>query len=266
MKKVVIDTACPACNKRIKCDVEIPDAAIAPSLRSGLKPNGMIMCYTVTSADITIFLTELVRQYCPTAKVEVVPRFCERKPKKGEPHRAYASLRIALSEDVVAKKGETGWYAKIGETESNVQVIESIFKRVISRYKYDKNIVNKWLSYKNMDSLEERMGITETYLEELREFCDVKMVKAAEGSQWLIFAADPTRVLQDMMSEVPDKTKLGGKRRDEDTMPGDMRIMDVRLVNNDMVEYTIFMYPKKMSGAENPHVRMILTGDEKTKK
>ena len=36
--------------------------------------------------------------------MEVVPRYCERKRRRdSEPHRSYASLRIAFSDSVVEK-------------------------------------------------------------------------------------------------------------------------------------------------------------------
>lgn len=246
-----ISIYCPECGNHFYAkDIPVDMETIAPTVRSGLIPSGCIMKYRITSANMTVYITELVRQFCPDAMVEVVPRYCETKSKKGAVHGSYASLRIALSNHVIDSGSDTGWYGKIGETEDSRRVVKSVYNRVISRFKYDKQIVNKWMSYENMDQLE-RLGITESYLDELKQFCDVRGIKASDGTMWMIFAADPARVITDMLTD-PETEKV----------PGSIKIIDIRQLNKDtdMLEYTVYLYPEAESHYENPHVRQILTG------
>lgn len=258
MKKTfVANTKCPYCDHTILIDTTIRAEDVHPTLKSGLVPNGSVLIYKITSADMTQYLSDIVHAFCADARIEVVPRYCEKKTHKGEPHCAYASLRIALSDHVIAKNANVGWYGKIGESRDNVQVIDSIFANLISKFKYRREDVDKWMDYKNLDMLEEHFGITESYLNDLRRFTDIQLVRSNDNRNWVFFAADPTLIIRDMLTEAPDENGKAGK------VAGDIRIMDVRQINKDMIEYTIYLCNEKTSSYENPHVRMLLTGEEK---
>lgn len=250
-QKIECIGTCPECGKKICIRPTISYSDIAPKVKSGLIPDGALLKYTISTDLMVVYLTEQIHQFSPTAKVEIVPVYCEKKQRKGERHCAYASLKIAISGDEIMKNYENGgWYSKIGEDSESVQLIAPLFNHIVAKYKYDKKVINGWMNYKNLDVLEESFGITEEYLYDIRRFADPMSLKAKDGQTWVIFAADPTLVISDMLKNVETKE-----------VDGIVKIADIRKVNKDLLEYSVYLCPKEMEAYEDPHVRTLLTGE-----
>lgn len=258
--QIELATTCPHCGNDLDLTADVAVSA-APEVRSKAVPIGTIHEYRFTSEQIKEFVLEKARQYVPDVKMELVPRYCENKRRKPfEKHRGYASLRIAFSDAIIEKKDDMGWYGKIGEDNSNVHVVKSLFLNIIKKYAYNKDDINKWMhSYKTMDELEEAFGMTETYLNDLREYSSPKRIKTASKdsgtSSWIIFAAAAENILEDMLTDVTTGE-----------VAGRLEVADVYPVSKDVVEFLVYLHPKELKMVENPHVRQILLGEEKPKK
>jgi hypothetical protein len=253
MSNKKISATCPHCGKQVVLDYAAPAPKICAK---NLTPVSHIEVYRISSETMKQFLVEKVRHFSPNAKLELVPRICEKKQKHGEPHRAYASLRIAFSEEVIQKNGDGGWFAKIGESDSNVRFIESMFPEIIQKYGYNRKQIEGWLkSYKNLEELENSFGMTEPYINDLKLYSTPQRVKTRDGKVWVMFAAAPENIIRDMLSD-PDSNKPYGR----------IQIQDVYSLNNDVVEYVVYVHPAETELRENPHVRQILMGEEKAKK
>jgi hypothetical protein len=254
-EEVIIKAKCPDCGKDLTLSANI-DSAQAPNVRSRLQPIGSIQVYKITSDQIKNFIVAKAKKYSPTARVDVIPRYTERKARKNEPHRSYASLRIAFSEDVVEKTEDLGIYGKIGDSADNVRFQKSIFQNLIKMYSYNPKDIDEWLhSYKNMEDLEEALGITENFINDIRQYATPQFVTTSDKEKWIIFSAAAENVIRDMLT-------------DENTgnLPGRIQIQDVYQVSKDIVEFIVYLHPQQMKLKENPHVRQILLGEEKSKK
>lgn len=268
--EIRLNSTCPNCGEEIELTAEI-DKSMFPedegssvnnsnnyaNVRSKLKPIGSVDVYRFTSDDIKQFIIQKARQYVPNVNIEVVPRYCEKKRRsKAEPHKSYASLRIAFSTHVLEKKGDYGFFEKIAESAGNVRVVNDIFYNIINLYKYDRNQLSKWTKdYKSLEYLEEEFGMTEAYINDLKEYSIPQRITDANNKQWIIFSAAAENVIKDMLTEV--KTN---------SLPGKMQIVDIYPISKDIVEFLVYMHPKTMDLKENSHVRQILTGEEKPKK
>ena len=229
---------------------------LAPTVRGKLTPAENIYVYRVTSEEIKQFIIQKAKKYVPDVKVEVVPRYCERKRRKStDPRRSYASLRIAFSNEVIEKNSDQGWFGKIGENGSNVRVVNSLFNNLIRMYQYNKKEIDSWLkSYKTLEELEETLGMTEAYINDLRMYATPQRIKS-NNEDWIIFSAATENVLTDMLTDVET-----GK------VPGKMIIHDIFRISEDIVGFEIHLYPENRVMKEDPHVRQILLGEEKAKK
>lgn len=255
MAKVEIGTKCNDCGAELKLSVSPED--IAPDVASGLKPVSSILMYRITSEDIKKFITDVSRKHVPGIKVEVVPRYCEKKRnKKNEPHRSYASLRIAFSDKAI-EKTDDGWYAKIGEGGSRVPVVESLMKNVINRYRYNRKDIDQWLSsYKNLEELEDTLGMTENFINDIKEYATPRGIPTNSDETWVIFSAAPENVIAHMLEDPNNHHKPIGR----------IQIQDVYPISKDVVEFLIYVYPSDLTMKEDPIVRKILLGEEKEKK
>lgn len=259
MKEKKLGVECPKCSEKLMIKSSIPDnpVELAPDVRGELRPVGSIYVYKFSSEDIKQFIMKKASKFVPDVKVEVVPRYCEKKRRREtDPHHSYASLRIALSEHAVEKKDDLGWYGKIGESTSNVRVVESLFKQIIQRYQYNRKEVEKWLkSYKNLEELEEGLGMTEAYINDLRMYSIPRRVQTTDKESWIIFSAAAENVIRDMLTDVTT-----------DKLPGKMLIQDVYPISKEVVEFVVYVNPSEIVTKENPHVRQILLGEEKPRK
>lgn len=252
---VNVNIECPHCRKDLVANVALDPIQLAPKVRSGLKPVSSVMIYKITSADIKKFLVDKARKYVPDVKMEVVPRYCERKHQsKNEPHGSYASLRIAFSENVIQKNDDMGWYGKIGDTD-HIRIVHTLFEGFIRRYQYNKKDIDGWMSnYKSLEELEDTLGITEAYLSDLKAFATPRAIASNTGDTWVIFAAAPETVIQDMLTI-----------EDSNVPSGRISIQDVSQISKDSVEFLVYVYPGDFT-KENTNVRRILLGEEKLKK
>lgn len=262
MSKIKIQTNCPHCGKGFIADAEIPDPTpqkeTAPLVRSKIRPVGSIMVYKITSEAMKKFIVQKAQAYCPGAKVEVVASYCEKKRHHNEsgPHHSFASLRIGLSDDVLEKKEDYGWYQQIGESAGNTRFQKSIFGNLIKKYQFNRDDIDTWLhDYTMLERLEESLGITEAYLKELRTFAIPQRVSVKDGADWFMFAADASKVISDMLTN-PETGKVIGS----------IQIADTYQVEKDVIEFLVHVYPEETEYRENPHVREILLGEEKPKK
>lgn len=260
MSEVNLETVCPKCGENLTVTADVPEVGLMsptdfPEVRSKLEPTN-VWLYKITSEDIRTFITQKAKSYVPGVKVEVVPRYCERKQRKHEKHRSYASLRIALSQEVIEKNDRNGWFGSIGIDNNSVTVTKTVLTNLIRKYSYDPKMINNWLSsYKTLEELEESFGMTEAYINDLKEYATPRRVQTNNQESWVIFAAAPENVIADMLTEVSTNK-----------IPGTIKIDDVVPISKDIIEYTVYLYPQMTATKENPNVRKILLGEEKKKR
>lgn len=257
MGTIQLEAKCPHCNETIKLGATVDAAALAPSVHAKLKPAGSLLVYKISTDDMKVFITQKAKKYCPDVKVEMVAKYCEKKRRhKTEPHRSYASLRIGFSDHIVEKKDDLGWYGKIGESSDNLRIQPSMFQNIFQMYHYDVKNIDAWLkSYKNLEELEDALGITEDYINELKMFAKPQRVFTNNKEPWIIFSAAAENVIRDMLTDVQTQRPAGR-----------IEIRDIYPISKDNVEFLVYVHPQEIELTENPHVRQILTGEEKPKK
>lgn len=261
MSKTEFSSVCPVCGEEIILTADIPDSpsnqSTNPKVRGSINPVGNILVYRISSEQLKDFIVQKARYYVPDVRMTIVPRYCEKKRRKNSyPHRSYASLRIAFSENAIEKKEDLGWYGNIGENSSNIKLHEGIMKGLINKYKYNPKEIETWLKdYKILEELEEEFGMTEAYINDLKMYSIPQRIKADNNESWIIFAAAAENVIEDFLTDINT-----GK------VPGRIEIKDVYPISKDTVEFIIYIHPQQMKLRENPHVRQILLGEEKPKK
>ena len=256
MSEVIINATCPKCGAELQLRTDV-DTTTVPTVRSKLEPIGTVSVYRISSEAIKAFITEKAIQYSPDVKIEVVPRYCEKKRRsEKEPRHSYASLRIAFSEDIVEQKTDEGWFGKIGESGDNVRIQPSIFQNMIKKYEYNQKDLEAWLkSYKNLEALEEALGMNEDYINDIKMYSKPQRITTQNGEKWIIFAAAAENVITDMLTDVTTGE-----------VPGRIEIQTVYPLTKDIVEFIVYLHPAEMKYRDNPHVRQILTGEQKPAK
>lgn len=256
MEKLVLPITCPQCAKELVTTVEVDPIALAPEIRGGTKPTGVKYSYKISSEEIKKFIIQKAHQYVPDASLEITPRYCEKKQRKeSEVHHSYASFMIAFSHHVIKNNGDGGWFQQIGETGDNVMLVDSLFNNMIRRWCYDPKYLNEWLnSYKKLEKLEDGFGMDEKFINDLKVFSKPRGIKTRNNDIWVFFMASPEAILQDYFSDV----KSGN-------VAGKLEIRDIRLLSKDIIEYDITLDPNNIILTDNPHVRQILSGEEKIK-
>jgi len=258
MSQVKFSSVCPECGKDILLSADIPDTSKPyPRVRGGLEPVGDILVYRISSEQIKEFLIQKARHYVPDVMMTIVPRYIEKKRRNNnDPHRSYASFRIAFSDHVIEKKQDLGWFGSIGENGSNVKLHDGIMKGMIDKYKFNLKNVEAWLkSYKILENLEDSRGITEPYINDIRQFATPRRIIAENNEPWIIFAAAAENIINDMLTDV-NTGKINGR----------IHIHDIYPISNEIVEFVVYIHPSQMKTRENPHVRQILLGESKPKK
>lgn len=259
MQEIKLGTTCPHCKEELIVKTAVPTnpLELAPNVRSAIEPVGSIYVYKISSEEIKQFITQKAQSYIPDVKIEVIPRYCEKKRRRDtEPHHSYASLRIAFSDKAVVQDSDLGWYGKLGESTDNVKVVPTLFTNIIQKYQYNRKEVDKWMNnYKILEELEEGLGMTEAYISDLRLYATPRRVQTTTNESWIIFSAAAENVIRDMLTEV-----------ESDKLIGNLVIQDVYPVSKEIVEFIVYVNPTEMVLKENPHVRQILLGEEKPKK
>lgn len=268
---------CQQCGSDVLIRQELDPKMLAPTVRSELKPVDAIFEYKVTSEDVKRFIIDKAREYVPNVKMEVVPRYTERKRRdEREPHRSYASFFIGFSSEVIKNNQDYGWYGKIGESFENVMVIDKLWKDFIKRYQYNQDMINEWLkSYKKMEKLEEGLGITEQFLAELKQYRRPLGIRTNNREVWVFFMAAPEMILSDMFMKPEYVLDENGEYKlDEKTKKpiivyrksaGRIEIKDIISISKDVIEYKIHLHPEEIVTKVNPHVLQILSGEDKKK-
>lgn len=255
MSTVKLETVCPKCGTKLNVSADV-DNIDQSSVHCGLKPYENVRVYKITTDMMKSFITQKAKMYCPEVKIEMVPRYCEKKRRSHfDPHRSYAFLRIAFSEHIVEKNEDLGWYGKIGESSDNVSIMPSMFQNLFKMYRYDVNKVSEWLSsYKNLEGLEDALGMTEDYINEIRMYAKPQRV-AVSGTKesWIIFSAAAENVITDMLTDV-NTQKVEGR----------IEIRDVYPISKENIEFLVYVHPAEVEVYENSHVRQILVGKEKS--
>lgn len=249
---------CPECGKPVSVHAEMDPIKLAPDVRAHIAPVGSAFIYRISSEDIKTFIIDKATTMVPGVKVEVVPCYCEAKRrKKFEPHRSYASLRVAFSEEILDKKDvDSGWFGKIGDTATNIHIVNSLFTGIIQRYQYKKKDIDEWLkNYETLEKIEEAIGVDERFINSLRMYATPQRIPVANSDPWIVFSAAAENVIQDMLTEA-----------NTDKPTGRIQIMDTYLVSKGVVEFLVYVYSNEVKLRENPHVRQILLGEEKPKK
>ena len=260
MSKVQLQATCTKCGEKLLISADIDNSLNDPNLRCGLKPASTIRKYVISSELIKKYLIKKAQKYVPDVKMEVVPRYIEvKKPKRFEPHKSYASFRIAFSEAIIENTGgDDSWFYKIGTDESNVRIEKSMFSAFIKKYGYNSESLNEWTkSYKTLEELEEAFGITEQYLNDIKMYAHPKRIMDQAKNRWIIFSAAAENIIKDMFTD-PDTNKEAGR----------IEINDIRMISKDIVEFTVYLHPEEneMADVNSAVVRSILLGEEKPKK
>lgn len=254
-KSATVKSNCPYCHKEITTKFTMPDGSTPPPTRcKNLSPTGHMWVYRISSDVIREYLTEKVRLIVPNAKLDLAPRYCERKKRAYGDGHAYAAINIALSEDVIA--GSRDWFGSIGTDMGDVRLVPNMFEDFVARYRYDpKTIAAILKDYTQMEILENHFGITEDYLNEMKKFGTPQRVTTDDGKSWIFFSAAPEKIITNMMTDPQTKTIVGT-----------CKIQDVYPLSKEVVEYLVYLNPTEMQLHEDHHVRQILMGEEKIKK
>lgn len=259
-REVNFPAECPVCHEDITITAEVEPIQTAPEIRAekvGVKPVGSIFVYKITSDQMKQFITNKIKSEISDIKIDVVPCYTEkRKQKSNDPHKAYASLRIAFSEEGLETKTEDlGWFGRIGRNSTNMEY-KTILKKLIDRYKYNRKEVEKWLDdYKTLERLEENLGINEKFINELLMYCTPQRIVSTNNQSWIIFAAAAENVIADMLKDYKTKKPVGR-----------IQIADVFQISKDVVEFIVYLHPSEVKMKEDPHVRKILMGEEKARR
>lgn len=250
--EVTFEISCPHCAKGVRVNAPIDPISCAADVRAGIKPAGAAYIYQITSDMIENFIQQKARQFSPDIKVVCTPISTKepKNPNARKDKKRYAFIKVAFSDAALEQKNGS-WYEKIAE--SNIRMIPELFATIVSKYKYDRDTVSKWLKdYRFMEYLEAFFGITTDLLEEIKDGTVPKMINGNDGSRWIYFSASPEKIIMDMLSEVGKETPAGR-----------MEITNTTVIAKGQIAYTVNVYPNELPVNENAHVRSILMGDQK---
>lgn len=248
---------CPHCKNEVAVKFNLPDEYAPPAVRCpNLMPSGNMFVYKISSELIKDYLTKKAQKLVAATKLELVPRYIEKKRRhKSDPIRSYAALNIGLSDDVILNNDGGSWFGTIGQDTSRVKIVDSMYESFIKKFRFDPKDVNSWLKdYKTMEELEEAFGINEPYLQELRKYSMPQRVLTTEKKSWVIFSAAPEKIIRDMLAD-PSTGRVQGK----------LRIVRTYAISKSVVEYVVHLDPTDLELQEDQHVRQILAGEEKLK-
>ena len=246
MSTIRVQNTCPNCSTVFKADIPVnPKDVMRPNVRCGLLPDSYAAIYRITTEHIGQFIAEKAQSLCPDVKTTLVARYCDNKRSVG----GYAYLKIAFSEKVIQKGEDHGWYGYVGRTDENTKMIPSLFGQVVKKYQYDPKDVEGWLaSYKTMENLEGKLGISEDDLKDIAKFCTPRVINGNDGSKWISVAAAPEKVIADMLTPIGENESKRGR----------IEIREVRQISEGVIEYQVFLYPEEITRVVDPRVKEIL--------
>jgi len=241
---------CKNCKKEfpVEANVSIP----SPINRAQIEPYGLIYPYRITSDEIKTYLTQKAKHFKPGIKIELASKYCEKKKRESsDPHMAHASFTIAFSDDVIERKGDVGWFDRMGQNDSNVRFIDDIFVGFIRKYQYNRKDLDDILDdYKKLEYLESKYGITEQFIEDVKTYCTPRRIPTNANESWILFSARADKIIEDML-EHPGTDTVAGR------ISIDGRVYQI---NKDTVEFVVYVHPNEIESSEDPLVRQLLTG------
>lgn len=258
METINISTKCVKCGEDLVVKVNpsaIDPLLLAPDIRGNVRPTSLPYRYVISSEEIKRFIIDKVHMYSPNTKLEISVKYCEKKRRKDrEPHRSYATFLIAFSHHVIKDYKENGWFERLGEENGRAFIIKELYVNLINKWAYDPKQIDEWRkSYKKLELLEEGLGMTESFINEIKEFSVPKSTRpTANEESWVFFMASPEKILMDFFTN-PESNSIIGK----------LDVNDIVQISKDIVEYHITLDPYNVAVKENPHVRQILNGEAK---
>ena len=259
MSNFAMETTCGGCNSELL--INIPDDLInsirlsksESNVRSLIKPIGNILVYRITTDDMKAYLQQQAKYYASGTRLELVPKYTERRSSDGT-KKSYASVRIAFSEEVVEKNLPDGFFSKIGNDSSNVRIVKDIWVEMIQKYKFDKDEIEGYLSsYKKLEELEDKFGITEKYLEDVKLYTTPRRFTTTNKESWIVFSARADKIISNMLEDI-----------DTDALNGFLEISSVNVINQSLVEFIVYIHPNVMGkNKDNLYVRKMMESDSK---
>ena len=246
---------CANCNKQYVLETT------GPPVRSLMEPLGEILIYRITSDDMRIFLTELINVYAPGTLLELVPYYCQKQKAKRDKNSnvregGYASLRLAFSEHILERPRNKTFYTKMGESQATPKFIESVLSNFIRKFEYSKKMLDELIDdYRAQEELENRYGMTQADLRNIRDFAKPVPMPTINGDNWIIFQARPELIIKCML-ENPDTGEVDGAIDISDR---------VYPVSKGVVEFIVHVHPEETSAVGNPLVReMMMRGNQRS--
>lgn len=219
--------------------------------RANIQAAGQIDVYKITSDQMKAFISAKAAAMQPGTKVEMTVDYWEKK--KSNPHRSYAMLKVAMSDDVIEKHQEDDWIIKIVDSNSDIKFVKKIWDFIVKQYSYDKKDLEDSLNdYRKLDMLEEAFGLTEDQIRQIIYYSTPRRMKTGSKESWIVFAARPDAVIRNMLTN-PETNKVDGR----------MEIINIIPITKDIVEYTVYVHVNETESTENPEVRKLLQSDPK---
>lgn len=251
---VPVPSKCPNCHKKFTSWIKRNPILMAPDLQAlDLYPADTIFVYQVSSIQIQNFLYEKAKRYVPNNEMRtllVEPLFTKKRSGKNPgPGHAYAALQVAMSDESIEDDlNKYGVYGRIGLDDNHVKLRHGIFNNFIQKYGYDRKGIEQDLkNYKQLERYEDQYGIDEKYLQTLKMFATPRQQKAADDHTYVIFAANPIKIFNDMFITASDKHNAGRI----------MKLVDVaQMDGGSTVMYTIHLHMSGV-GMERPVDNMV---------
>ena len=268
----IYDIECPSCHQEFSMEVPIPE------VRSGLAPIGNILVYKTNTEMIKQYLTEKLQSFEKNAKLEIVVKYCEKtdtyeKKKKQQfrrkgKHQGYASMIIMFSEEILDKKN-SGFYEKLGYSSGSPNIVKTVKAEFIKKFQYDRKELDNILGdYRYLEKLEDEFGMTEAFIEDIRDYSIPIIVPTPDKESWILFSARPEAIIYDML-ENPEPYKWiknpdGGTDIGITKVDGEIEIYEVCPISKGVVEYVIYVHPENMkSNKGNPLIYNMIKGFKK---
>lgn len=219
--------------------------------RANISANGQIDVYKITSDQMKTFIAAKAAAMQPGTKVEMTVDYWEKR--KSIPHRSYAMLKIAMSDDVIEKQFDDSWIIKVVDSTSDIKFVKKIWDFIVKQYGYDrKDLEDSLDDYRKLDLLEESFGLTEDQIKQIIYYSTPRRMKTGSKESWIVFAARPDAVIRNMLTD-PSTNKVEGR----------MEIVSIVPITKDTVEYTVYVHVNETESNENPEVRKLLQSTPK---
>lgn len=216
--------------------------------RANLKPSAIVKVYQITSEDIKDFIREKAKYYAPGVVVNTVLMFTKAKKNK----KGYATARISFSDEAMSYSKTSNWYSDIGDSDRNLKFIPEIYVNMVKKYKYNLNDINALLhNYKKMGILEDMLGISEEFLNDIKMYITPKRFKFSNNTSCVIISAKVDKIIEDMLTN-PKTNQVDGAIEIKEAY-----------INKDVIHFTVYLHPTEMKVESNPLVKEFLESSTK---